>query len=272
MATGWNFTSGWTPTNATINDSNTFTIDISAGYILIAMAWGGKRYRMRIAGTAAGGITNFFVMGTSTYKGGMTGTFDETFEFTADHPDKSLVLRGVGTGQIDITIFSLVEIGATLALTPESWQSDKPYDLANNSACAYPVSGWSLTRPNPKKLWQPTPTAKTTAVTLTIAELLTGIITATHTAGATQAYELPTGALCDAWPVFGMDRFCEWSLINLSAAALDTVTVTAHDNHTVVGNMIVQSANAATGGVMGNSALFRTRKTAANTFITYRIS
>jgi hypothetical protein len=60
-------------------------------------------------------------------------------------------------------------------------------------------------------------------------------------------------------------------LINLSAAALDTITLTAAAGHTIVGNAIVQSANAATGGVYGNSAHWRTRKTAANTFITYRV-
>jgi hypothetical protein len=40
----------------------------------------------------------------------------------------------------------------------------------------------------------------------------------------------------------------------------------------IVGNPIVQSANASTGGIYGNSARWRTRKTAANTFVTYRIA
>jgi len=52
----------------------------------------------------------------------------------------------------------------------------------------------------------------------------------------------------------------------------DTITVTAGDTHTVVGNMIVQSAHSTTGALYGNSAQFRTRKTAANTFVTYRIA
>ena len=42
------------------------------------------------------------------------------------------------------------------------------------------------------------PTAKTVAVTLTAAELLTKYLTGTHTAGATAAYTLPTGTLLDA--------------------------------------------------------------------------
>lgn len=118
---------------------------------------------------------------------------------------------------------------------------------------------------------QVTPTAKTVAVTLTAAELLTALITGTHAAGATQAYTLPTGALLDAAATWDVDEYIDWSLINLSAAALDTITLTAGATHTIVGNPIVQSANASTGGIYGNSGHFRTRKTAASTFVTYRI-
>ena len=119
---------------------------------------------------------------------------------------------------------------------------------------------------------QPTPTAKTTAVTLTIGELLTGIITATQSSGATVAYTLPTGTLSDAGLEMAVDESFDWILINLSAAAADTVTVTAGTAHTVVGTMVVASAHATTGLLYGNAAQFRTRKTAANTFVTYRIA
>ncbi|MFH1409026.1 MAG: hypothetical protein ABIH34_03910, partial [Nanoarchaeota archaeon] len=173
-----------------------------------------------------------------------------------------------------IKSLSLTEIGATLALEEKGIWLDKWSDsTTNNLVASYPTVGWTLTQqPNKKRVKQPTPTAETTAVTLTIAKLLTGIITATHTAGATQAYTLPTGALTDAWPAFGIDDYFDWYLINLSAAAADTVTVTADTGHTIVGNPIVQSAHASTGGIYGNSAGFRTVKTAASTFITYRIN
>lgn len=119
---------------------------------------------------------------------------------------------------------------------------------------------------------QPTPTAKTTAVTLTTAEILVGIVTATHSAGATQAYTLPIGTDFDAATQMSVDDAFDWTLINLSAAAIDTVTLTAAATHTIVGNPIVQSSHSSTGGIYGNSAIFRTRKTAANTFVTYRVS
>lgn len=119
---------------------------------------------------------------------------------------------------------------------------------------------------------QVTPAAKTVAVTLTAAEITTGLVTGTHTAGATQAYTLPTGTLLDASTSFVVDEYFDWTVINLSAAAADTITITAGADHTVVGTMIVQSAHATTGLLYGNAARFRTRKTAANTFVTYRLA
>lgn len=119
---------------------------------------------------------------------------------------------------------------------------------------------------------QGAPTAMTAAASITSAGLLSRIITGTHTAGATAAYTLPTGALLDAATELAVGRAVDWVLINLSAAALDTITVTASDSHTIVGNPIVQSAHVTTGGITGNSSQWRTRKTAAGVFVSYRIA
>lgn len=121
---------------------------------------------------------------------------------------------------------------------------------------------------------QPTPTAETGVATITIADILTGIVTLTHTTGATVALTLDTGTAMDAgMPAsFGTDQYIDWSLINLSAAAADTGTVTAAADHTIVGNAIVQSVHATTGLIYGSSGLFRSRRTAATTWVTYRIA
>lgn len=120
---------------------------------------------------------------------------------------------------------------------------------------------------------QPTPTLKTVANVMTIAELLTKIINATPTAtGATAAYTLPTGALIDAGLTMEVDDSFDWCLINNALAAADTITVTATTGHTIIGNPVVQSLHASTGAIMGYSSLWRTRKTAADTYVTYRIA
>ncbi|MFA6204471.1 MAG: hypothetical protein WC710_14935 [Gallionella sp.] len=126
------------------------------------------------------------------------------------------------------------------------------------------------------RLWtkaQSAPATMTTAATITITQMLTKIINATPTAtGATVAYTLPTGTLCDSGLKFDVNESFDWVLINNALAAADTITLTAGTDHTIVGNPIVQSLHSTTGGVMGYSAMFRTRKTAQNTYVTYRIA
>lgn len=117
--------------------------------------------------------------------------------------------------------------------------------------------------------------AETVAAVLTIEELLHGIITGLHTGGATQAYTLPTGTNMTAGCACGDGEGFEWSLINNSLAAADSITVTAAADHTIVGLPVVVSLHNTTGGAatsMGaNSSRWYSRKTSSNTWVTYRI-
>jgi hypothetical protein len=109
---------------------------------------------------------------------------------------------------------------------------------------------------------QPTPTAKAATATLTIAELLTHIITTSGTAAI--SLTLPTGTLTDAGitaPAMPINGCFDWSIINTGTAS-GAVTLVAGTAHTIVGSATV---------AIGTSAAFRTRKTAANTYVTYRI-
>lgn len=108
---------------------------------------------------------------------------------------------------------------------------------------------------------QVTPTAKTADATLTIAELRTGIVTATSATAV--ALTLPTGTLVDAaFTELPDNSSFDWSVINLGSTS-GAVTMTPGTDHTYVGSATVAIAT---------SALFRTRKTADRTFVTYRIS
>jgi len=274
--TGWSTSAGWawqtdgggggwlrhTAGNTvaeTYSDGNLFTI--------------GKRYRLslEIGGRTAGYCS--IHMGSGNSQGALSSNGSYVFENINIGTNGFLYLYPSTDfdGYID-NVF-VKEIGATLALEGEGIQIGKWYDSSsNNLDASYPAAGSSLIRKPFRGVTQPTPSAKTTAVTLTIAELLTRIITGTHTVGATQAYTLPTGTLCEAGGFFNINDSIDWVLINLSAAAADTITVTAGATHTIVGNPIVQAAHASTGGIYGNSATFRTRKTALNTFVTYRVA
>lgn len=104
------------------------------------------------------------------------------------------------------------------------------------------------------------PTNSNTSTTATAASLLTGIRTGTPSSN--NDLQMPTGTDLDAAFVsLANDQSFEWSAINLSTN--HTITVTANTDHTVVGNMVV---------AVSTSARFTSRKTAANTFITYRIA
>ena len=120
--------------------------------------------------------------------------------------------------------------------------------------------------------YQAAPVAMTVAATITEAALRSGLITGTHDAGATQAYTLPTGAVLDAAlsPDFVVNSSFEFTIINLSAALADTITLTASDGITIVGQATIDSAHA--DSEFPSSGTFRVRKTAADTFVAYRIS
>lgn len=85
-----------------------------------------------------------------------------------------------------------------------------------------------------------------------------GIVTSTTAAAV--AGTIPTGTVMDAAAQMSVGDSFDWSVINTGA---NTFTVTAATDHTIVGTATVATVT---------SGLFRTRKTAANVFITYRLA
>jgi hypothetical protein len=94
---------------------------------------------------------------------------------------------------------------------------------------------------------------------MTPAGLLSGIVTATPTQA--RNVQLPSVADLVAASNMALDDSFDWSLITLAAFAL---TVTANGSSTIVGS-------AATGNTAGAVARFRTRRSASDAFVTYRI-
>jgi len=106
---------------------------------------------------------------------------------------------------------------------------------------------------------QPAPAAVNATATLTVANLKAGIITSTSAAATDMT--LPTGTDTQAGFSSTYDNFTfEWSVINTGPSLVRVLAGTAH---TVVG-----SGSVAT----GTSGRFASRRTAANTFVTYRLS
>lgn len=104
------------------------------------------------------------------------------------------------------------------------------------------------------------PAAVNTTATLTIANLKTGIITSTTAAAVTMT--LPTGTDAEAgFSGIYTNMSFEWYVINTGAT--NAVTVAANTGHTIVGSGTVAAST---------SGHFMSRRTASNTFVTYRLS
>ena len=108
-------------------------------------------------------------------------------------------------------------------------------------------------------VYQGAPNALDATGTLTAAMVLGGIVTSTTAAAVTAT--LDTGAIMDPASDWAIGDAVDWSVINTGGANAITVTAAA-SGHTVVGAGAVAHST---------SGFFRTRKTAADTFVTYRV-
>ncbi len=106
---------------------------------------------------------------------------------------------------------------------------------------------------------QGAPGTLNTTGTLTAALILGGIVTSTTAAAVTAT--LDTGAVMDAVIDLSVNDGFWWSAINTGGANAFTVTAAAN-GHTIVGS----GADAAS-----STGLFFTRRTAADTWVTYRV-
>jgi hypothetical protein len=97
------------------------------------------------------------------------------------------------------------------------------------------------------------------SATLTVPQIAGGIVTSTTAAAV--AMTLPTGAVMDSSGSWAIGEGCRWSIINTGAANAVTLTAAA-SGHTIVG---------AAGVPLSTSGEFVTLKTAAATFISYRV-
>jgi hypothetical protein len=194
----------------------------------------------------------------------------ETLTVTANAGSSGTVQRIPNSGSTTAYAQEAVAVGTSLALGP--FVTDRNYfieSLVGQLTYTQAV----LDQPDYPIVKQSAPVAMTGAATITTAALLVGFITGTQATGATVAYTLPTGAVLEAaLPVsFEVGEAFDFTIINLSTALADTVTLTAPASGiTLVGAAIVQSVHASSTRL--NSATFRMVKTAAATFVCYRFS
>ena len=128
---------------------------------------------------------------------------------------------------------------------------------AGASGALYAVGTEPVVSSTGKFQLQGTPGVLNATGALTSAMILAGIVTSS-TAAAVVA-TLPTGTVLDAASEFAIGDSFDWSVINTGP---DSFTVTAATDHTIVGVAAVATLT---------SVMWRSRKTAANVFVSYRI-
>lgn len=117
----------------------------------------------------------------------------------------------------------------------------------------------------------PAPAAKTVSATLTPAEVLGGMLTVNQGGAAGSTLTMPLGTdLEAAMPAEVAVGDCfDFTIMNISAVAAEVATLAQNTGVTLVGNVTI-AANSAITTI--SDATFRCRRTAASTFVVYRIS
>jgi hypothetical protein len=153
----------------------------------------------------------------------------------------------LGVVENETTVFGPFAAGATIVIQ------------AGASGAAYAVGVSPVISDSGKYQEQGAPGVLNATGTLTAAMILSGIVTSTSAAAT--AATLDVGAVVDAASEFAIGDSFDWSVINTGPS---TFTVTSPDaSHTIVGVGAVLTLI---------SAVWRTRKTAADTFVSYRLS
>ena len=145
-------------------------------------------------------------------------------------------------------------VGTGLGINAASGFTGRLLDLQTNG-----TPRWHVTATGAVVRTQGTPAAVDTTATLTIANILTGIITSTTAAAVDMT--LPTGTLMDGGFTGPFDNMSvQWNVINTGA---NTATLLAGASHTIVGAAAVAA---------GTSGRFISRRTTTTTWVSYRVS
>lgn len=159
-------------------------------------------------------------------------------------PNSKSLLGTVNNGE---TVFGPYTSGATIVIEPGA------------APAAYETGLDPVVLAQRASQTQGTPGVLNATGALTAAMMLAGIVTSTTAAAV--AGTVPTGTVMDTeLDNMQIGSGFDWSVIATGANAF---TVTAAAGHTLVGNMVVAS---------GKAGLFRTRKTAVQTYVTYSLS
>jgi hypothetical protein len=160
-----------------------------------------------------------------------------------NHPDQQLFVGFLNNGVATFGPFA-----AATSLRIETQAANVLYEIGVAPVVQSVYNG----RP------QPSPVAVDVTGAVSALAINNGLVTSTTAAAV--AGTVPTGTVMEQSSNFAINDAIDWSVINTGAT--NAFTVTAATAHTLVGNAVV---------ALSSTGRFRTRKTALNTFVTYRL-
>ena len=199
-------------------------------------------YKLDISGTSVGSSVWAHIVNTDTTAGATSGYF-------------------ASNGAINVVMYSSSAAGYGILGTT----TNHPVALVTNNTERMRIDSVGNAYVETGNLWQysPAPTSLAAGANAgTAAQLLGGMFSAAQTTAVTLT--MPTGTAIDTGfsGVPAVDIGFYFYVIN-TGSALGAVTVAVNTNVTSLGSLVV---------AIGTSAQFRLRRTAANTYVMYRLS
>lgn len=158
---------------------------------------------------------------------------------SANYPEMPSEIESVSSGRVETDVFSTAT----------------EVDIISGGSVVYYEVGTDAVV---KRFALPASTAVNVTGAVSAAAIFGGLVTSTTAAAV--AGTIPTGAVLDDASTWDVGDYVEWSVINTGG---NTFTVTAATGHTITGSAAVATIT---------SGRFQTRKTAADTFVTSRLS
>jgi hypothetical protein len=220
-------------------------------------------YKLTVAGTAGSAVVNLLETGVRSWAIRAGGTATNTFDI-ADLTAGATRLTLNASGQIE------TGIAGTAALPSFTRTGDLntgiffpaadtiAFSEGGTEAARFDASGNFQVQTGANVVWAPAPAAISAAATLTNANIQGQII---NTTGTTYTVTMPLGTT--------METLVPWAAVNLGYdfsvinTASGTITMAVNTGVTSLGGLTIAT---------DVSAQFRIRRTAANTFILYRLS
>lgn len=166
------------------------------------------------------------------------------------------------------TTLSAAELGVLDSVTAGTGAASKALVLSAGEDVRMPAAGVFAAGVLTKQ--QAAPAAKTVTAGISAAELVAGLITTTGVTGPS-VHQLPTGTEIDAViPGVATGDSFDFVIINTGVGANDDATITVNADVTIIGNPTIGALTDAT--IISGSATFRARRSAANTYVVYRIA